>query len=96
MNEYGTMEYQADGLAPEADDDGDSLTNQQESRAGTDPLGALGTLVARIEAEVGFGVLIKWDAGLGNTCAIETSTGFDHLASRSRSLHASWRDPMKA
>ena len=75
MSDVWQRYYHAEGLSPEADDDGDGMSNLQESRAGTDPLDALDTLEASIETDGGLGVLIKWEAVLGRSYLVETSTG---------------------
>lgn len=77
MSDVWQRLYAAEGVAPDADDDGDGQSNLQESLAGTDPFDALDTLAARIEADSGFGLLIKWDATLGKAYAVETSIGLD-------------------
>ena len=77
MSDVWQRAYDAEQLDADADEDGDGLSNYQESLAGTDPWDALDTLEARIETD-GFGILIRWDAVRGKAYAIETSQDLEH------------------
>ena len=77
MSDVWQRAYDAEQLEADADEDGDGLSNYQESLAGTDPWDALDTLEARIETD-GFGILIRWDAVRGKAYAIETSQDLEH------------------
>ena len=63
--------------SPDADPDGDGLTNWQEYLAGTDPLNANSVLrVTRIGAVVD-GVRLTWESVAGRVYAIEMAASLD-------------------
>ena len=68
------LKYNAAGLAPTADTDGDGRTNAEEAGAGTDPLSPSDIIEVRNMELVGSDLTLHWPSQLGKRYKVQTTT----------------------
>jgi hypothetical protein len=60
---------------PDADPDGDGLSNMQEFLAGTDPTNSASALRITLVARQGSDILVAWTTGVGKSNALQAASG---------------------
>ncbi len=74
LSDIWELSYQAQGLNPQTDTDGDGMTNLQESIAGTNPFSAASRFaVTRVEPASGGGITLHWPSAAGKVYHVYAS-----------------------